>query len=121
MTNGWQIRIQDAVERQLGGNWAELARKTGLQPSTLQGVKRNADCQVSTLLRICDALQLDVKMVLTGQLPLEHEETDDAGKERIKAWLDEFWEQSKSRERAWLEVQFEMAFPPYREWLERQK
>ena len=121
MTNGWQTRILAAVESQLGGNWAELSRKTGLQPSTLQGVKRSKDCQVSTLLRICEALHLDVNLVLTGQPPPPEREADESGKERLKQWLDEFWEQSDVKRRNWLEVQFEMAFPPYQDWLKRQK
>lgn len=116
MTNGWQARIQAAVERGLEGNWAELARRTGLRPSTLQGVRHGADCQVSTLLRIAEVLDLDLNWILTGKQP----ERPGIGSP-VQLWLDEFLAGADDRARHWLEMQVEMCLPPYLEWLRRRE
>ncbi|MCA9644970.1 MAG: helix-turn-helix domain-containing protein, partial [Myxococcales bacterium] len=62
-------RLEEAVKEQLDGNWAELARRAGLRPSTLQQVKRGADARASTLLRIADALSLSLEWLIRGEGP----------------------------------------------------
>ena len=63
-------RLDEAVKERLDGNWAELARRTALTPSTLQQVKKGADPRASTLLRIADALDVSLEWLMRGVLPM---------------------------------------------------
>lgn len=67
MTKNLFDRLDSSVKEKLNGNWAELARITGLTPSTLQGIKEGKDPRANTLLRISDALNISIDWLLSGQ------------------------------------------------------
>ncbi|MBI5782345.1 MAG: helix-turn-helix domain-containing protein [Gammaproteobacteria bacterium] len=56
----FKTRLHRAVEEKLGGNWAELARRAGLTPSTLQQAKAGKDVRISTMRQIAAALGMPV-------------------------------------------------------------
>lgn len=73
----WAPRLHRAVEEKLGGNWAELARRAGLTPSTLQQAKTGGDIRLSTLSRIAEALGLTIDEIVAEPIPRLGEETKD--------------------------------------------
>ena len=107
-------RLQQAMGLSSDG---ELARDLGIKRSTV-GSWRNRN---SVPYEICVDLaqargwSLDWLLIGKGHLLLEAR-ADDAAKEQIQTWIDEFWARSGPKERNWLEVQFELSFPQYREW-----
>lgn len=70
MTKNLYERLNLVVEEKLKGNWAELARITGLTPSTLQGIKEGKDPRGNTLIRISEALNVSIDWLLTGEGPM---------------------------------------------------
>jgi transcriptional regulator with XRE-family HTH domain len=70
MADSISDRLDQVVKEKLGGNWAELARLSGLTPSTLQGVKDGKDPRANTLLRISAVVGVTVDWLLTGEGPM---------------------------------------------------
>lgn len=67
MTKNLFERLDLVIGEKLNGKWSELAKATGLTPSTLQGIKEGKDPRGNTLLRISDALNVSIDWLLTGQ------------------------------------------------------
>ena len=68
-------RLEFIVKQELSGNWAELARKTDLQPSTLQQLKKGGSPREDTLLRISISLNVSPTWLLLGEGPM-HRQTE---------------------------------------------
>jgi DNA-binding Xre family transcriptional regulator len=60
-------RLNAIVKERFNDTWSELAKITGLSPSTLQPIKNGGDLRVNTLLRICDSLNINADWLLTGE------------------------------------------------------
>lgn len=59
-------RLATLVEARLGGNWAELARRAELVPSSLQQIKAGSDPRASTVVKLAKALGVTTDWLLTG-------------------------------------------------------
>jgi len=71
MTDTIQDRIRTLVELHLDGNWAELARKAKLKPSTLQQIKDGSEPRAGTLFKISRALGASVDWLISGESSTE--------------------------------------------------
>ena len=60
-------RLEYLVHSMLGGRWSELAKKTGLSPSTIQQIKDGGDARGNTLLRISTSLNVSLNWLLIGE------------------------------------------------------
>jgi len=108
-------RLNYFIEQELAGNWAELARKSNITPSTLQQVKKGGDIRESTLIRISSSLNLSLDWLLTGEgemynsiqekMATGNQKLDNDSLESIISLIKTYWEQADDKEKIWLEVQ----------------
>lgn len=85
MTNNLFQRLDLVIGEKLNGNWAELARITGFNPSTLQGIKEGKDPRGSTLLRISEALNVSIDWLLTGQGSMHRNAVAESGEDTLSS------------------------------------
>lgn len=111
-------RLEYLVNSKLSSNWAELARKSGLTPSTIQQIKDGGDARGNTLLRISNALQISIDWLLTGEGEMYRKETGNNFSEfkPILIWLEQWWENADEKQRHWLEIQMKRCFPEYEQF-----
>lgn len=62
-------RLDFVVNDKLHGNWADLSRKSGLAASAIHKIKNGTEPKISSLKRICDALNVSSDWLLTGKEP----------------------------------------------------
>lgn len=60
-------RLHHVVNEKLNGKWAELARKTGLTPSTIHQIKMGSEPKLSSLQRIGMALDISLDWLISGE------------------------------------------------------
>ena len=60
-------RLSKLIELNFNGNWAEFSRVTGVQPSSLQGVKKGRPVKSITMQRIFKATGTSSDWLLTGK------------------------------------------------------
>jgi len=77
-------RLNALVQERLEGNWAELSRITGLAPSAIHKIKNGTDPKLSSLERICEALDTSMDWLVYGTEAGESEQMPP----RIKAMCD---------------------------------
>ncbi len=114
-------RLKAEVDQKFGGNWAELARKTGLKPSTLQQIKKGADPRLSTLRRIADGLEVDLSYLLATEdgnrsaiqetPSLFSPDVPDQRLCELLDWLTVWWQSANTDEKTWFEVEMRRTFP----------
>lgn len=67
-------RLHFAVNEKLQGNWADLARKSELTPSTIHQIKTGSDPKMSSLERIGKALDVSLDWLLSGSGEMDRNE-----------------------------------------------
>jgi transcriptional regulator with XRE-family HTH domain len=66
---------------------------------------------------------INLNWLLTGEGEMFLDESkkvvpvEDIPKEKMKTWIDEFWQNASEDEKAWLRIEFQRAFPEFKEWL----
>jgi transcriptional regulator with XRE-family HTH domain len=132
------VRLREAIAAK-SMTIKKFSLTTGIAYRTLQGYLANdREPDADKLAKIYAQAGINIGWLLTGKGEMFMEERKEAGqptadvcepaaiyladapKERIKAWLDEFWTEADAKRRAWLEVQIEDHLPQYRDWLKKQ-
>jgi len=65
--NNLSDRLKHVVYQKYKGKWVMLAHAAGMSPTSIQSVKNGSDMRQSTLLRICDAMNVNADWLLTGE------------------------------------------------------
>jgi transcriptional regulator with XRE-family HTH domain len=107
----------------------DFCSDTGIAYRTVHGyLSGSREPDADNLAKIYAQSSINIGWLLTGKgdmfvgevqqvssvIPL-----DSAPKERIKRWLDDFWQEADPKRRAWLEMQIEDHLPQYREWVKK--
>jgi len=130
-------RLSEVMNR-FGYTVKDLSERSGIPyRSCLNYVNGEREPNAEALRALSARLGVNLNWLLTeqGYMTLRDEEVvrkkgqtasksdvvslEDAPKERIKAWLDEWWANASPRQRTWLEVQAEHCFGDYVEWLKK--
>ena len=104
----------------------ELANRLNTTQAVISNYEAGRRIPDANFLRkLIDVFQIDINWLLTGEGSMFKDkcgkEDIDQAKDRIKRWIDSFWEKASEKERYWFEVQFEKCFPEFREWKEKRK
>lgn len=65
-------RLTYLVEDRLGGNWAELSRISGLSGSSIHKIKNGSEPKLTSLEKICNALNVSLDWLVTGRGEISH-------------------------------------------------
>lgn len=108
--------VLDRLQQAMGlASDGELARALGVKRSTVGSWRNRNSVPYDICVDLAQERNWSLDWLLIGRGQLLEARSDDAAKERIQAWIDEFWARAGPKERNWLEVQFELNFPQYLE------
>ncbi|GER92306.1 XRE family transcriptional regulator [hot springs metagenome] len=124
MQNNVIKRLKIAVEQTTKGNLKQFALKCNIPYRTLQSyISGEREPGASNLFKIATQLCISIDWLLTGEGEMFIDKSkkvvpvEDIPKEKMKTWIDEFWQNASDDEKAWLKVEFQRVFPEFKEWL----
>jgi len=101
-----------------------FAKKIGITQGFFAGIENGRyKPDVEILSRISTNFNIDLHWLLTGEGEMFLDESkkvvpiEDIPKEKMKTWIDEFWQNASEDEKAWLRIEFQRAFPEFKDWL----
>ncbi|MEO5327274.1 MAG: helix-turn-helix domain-containing protein [Magnetococcus sp. THC-1_WYH] len=77
MSNLLGKSLQLLADKELGGNWAELSRRSGVPTTTLQSIKEGTRAREDTIVRISSAFGLSIDWLLTGEGPMRRNDSSE--------------------------------------------
>jgi transcriptional regulator with XRE-family HTH domain len=118
---GWrfkQIRLAQNLTQQA------FAKALGIAQGFLSEIEQDKRMPGGDVfLSVSRYFGINLNWLLTGSGEMFLDESkkvvpvEDIPKEKMKTWIDEFWQNASEDEKAWLRVEFQRAFPEFKEWL----